>query len=352
MPSKHVRSLRALFWPALALLTALGVLSGGALSAQTPISIASCPFAGGGNTYLTNGFYVASYPGNNLFQVTLGYTSTYAQPYAITLTAHRNTYDGPIIGTPQTAVINVPTSGEALATFDFGGAPVTPGDTIAFTQTFAIYGSVGALVTYDGGVEKCNGIIQTTGTVPPLGSPTTSSVGVAITELDLRGRLCIPSDTVLCLDGSPGDHRFQVTVSYHTAQAGGRSGSGQAIPLAPLGVIHGGLFWFFSPDNPEMVVKILDGCAIDDHYWAYISAATNVGFAVTVTDTARANVSKTYTNPDLTMALPIQDTSALASCHDCTSDAECPTGLLCCSIPVGRHACIAPTTGGVCPLLP
>jgi hypothetical protein len=149
----------------------------------------------------------------------------------------------------------------------------------------------------------------------------------------------------------PGDPRFRVTATFHTVQDGGVSGNAQAMPLAPLGATHGGVLWFFSPDNPELLVKLVNGCPVNDHYWAYISATTNVGFSVTVKDTFLANVAKTYTNPDLTAALPIQDGLALSSCHPCSSDAQCPAGLLCCSH-TGFTGCTVPTASGVCPALP
>lgn len=352
MPSKHVRSLRAVSFSTLAILTVLWSLSGGALSAQPLVSTVSCPFSGTANAVTYNGIYVTGYTGNNLAQVTLGYRASSAQRYGITLTAHRNTFDGPLIGSPQTATVDLPAIGEVKVTYDFGSAPVTPGDTIAFTQSFAVYGPDGALVYFDEGPGDCAGVSETAGTYPPLTLVPHGGAGITINQKNLSGHSCTPSDTVLCLDDRPGDQRFQVTASFHTAQAGGRSGSGQAVPLAQLGTNHGGLFWFFSPDNPEMLVKVLNGCAVDDHYWAYISAGTNVAFTVTVEDTTLANAVKTYTNPDLTEALPIQDTLALASCHGCATDADCRTGLLCCFEPVDRMICIPPTTSGVCPLFP
>jgi len=156
---------------------------------------------------------------------------------------------------------------------------------------------------------------------------------------------------VLCLDGQPGDHRFEVTATFQTREGGGLSGSGQAFPLRDRGTSHGGLFWFFDPDNPEMLVKVLDGCAVNDRFWAFVTAGTNVGFSVTITDTFLANRTKTYSNPDLTAAPPIKDTAALASCHPCASNADCRSGLLCCFTP-GGNACLAPVPGGGCPLLP
>ncbi|HEV7517025.1 MAG TPA: hypothetical protein VGR07_12060 [Thermoanaerobaculia bacterium] len=108
----------------------------------------------------------------------------------------------------------------------------------------------------------------------------------------------------------PGDRRFKVQVAYRTTQGGGRSGAGTAIPLTSLGVDRGGLFWFFSPDNPEMLVKVINSCSLNGKFWVFYSAGTNVGLTTTVTDTLTGQ-AKTYANPDLTPAAPVQDTSAL-----------------------------------------
>ncbi len=124
---------------------------------------------------------------------------------------------------------------------------------------------------------------------------------------------CEPSATTLCIDGQPGDRRFKIEVNFETSQGGGASGSGQAIPLSPVGITHGGAFWFFSHDNPEMLVKVLDGCAINGQKWFFASAATNVGYTLTLTDTATAQ-QKIYVNADLHPADPILDTAAFATC--------------------------------------
>lgn len=121
---------------------------------------------------------------------------------------------------------------------------------------------------------------------------------------------CVPGATTLCIDHSPGDKRFKIQVSYATSQGGGQSGSGSAIPLSSLGVTEGGLFWFFGPTNPEMLIKIIDGCSLTSHFWLFYAATTNVGFIVTVTDTVALNQA-VYTNQDLQAAVPVQDTSAL-----------------------------------------
>jgi hypothetical protein len=119
---------------------------------------------------------------------------------------------------------------------------------------------------------------------------------------------CRASDTALCLDDQPGDRRWQIGATFAAATS---SGAGHAIELASLGVSHGGLFWFFDGTNPEVLLKVLDGCAVNQHFWVFSSATTNVGFTVTVTDT-RNGRSKVYTNQIGTAAPPIQDTGAFA----------------------------------------
>lgn len=71
-----------------------------------------------------------------------------------------------------------------------------------------------------------------------------------------------------------------------------------------------GLFWFFDRTNPELLVKIIDGCSLNGHAWVFFSAGTNVGFTVRVTDTLTGE-QFVRTNPDKTAAAPVQATDAL-----------------------------------------
>jgi hypothetical protein len=130
---------------------------------------------------------------------------------------------------------------------------------------------------------------------------------------------CVSDPTTLCIDDHPGDRRFQVRAAFQTTQGGNISGDAHAIPLSGLGVSQGGLFWFFSANNPELLVKILDGCSVNSREWVFASAGTNVAVTLTVTDTATGAI-ETYTNPDLHSMAPIQDTSAFSGCQaTCTA---------------------------------
>ena len=120
---------------------------------------------------------------------------------------------------------------------------------------------------------------------------------------------CVPGATVLCIDDQAGDRRFRVTVSYDTIQGAGASGPAQAVSLAPLGMSQGGLFWFFNRANPEVLVKVLDGCGVNGFFWVFFSAGTNVGLDVSVTDTLTDETWELQ-NPDGKIAPPSADIQA------------------------------------------
>ena len=119
----------------------------------------------------------------------------------------------------------------------------------------------------------------------------------------LAAAACVPDATTLCLNNS----RYKVQAQWSTRD--GASGAGQVIPLTG----DTGAFWFFSSNNVEMVVKVLNGCALNSSYWTFAGGLTNVNVRLTVTDTQTGAV-KTYTNPQGTPFQPIQDTSAFATC--------------------------------------
>ena len=96
--------------------------------------------------------------------------------------------------------------------------------------------------------------------------------------------------------------RFQVTATY---TANGTSGQGTAVALSG----DTGYFWFFAPNAVELVVKMIDGRAVDNKFWVFAGGLTDVDVVVTVRDTVTGAI-KTYHNPQGTAFAPIQDTSA------------------------------------------
>lgn len=117
---------------------------------------------------------------------------------------------------------------------------------------------------------------------------------------------CPPSATdLLCLE----NERFTVRSAWRTRQ--GPRDNSPVVQNVPSN--NSGLFYFFDEDNWEMLLKVLDGCPINDHFWVFYAATTNVEFTVTVTDTQEQEV-RTYFNPLGSPATPVQDTAAFATC--------------------------------------
>jgi hypothetical protein len=110
---------------------------------------------------------------------------------------------------------------------------------------------------------------------------------------------CQPDATTLCLN----DGRFKVTAEWEVS--GGDSGQAQA----SFSSDDGGQFWFFSPNNPELLVKVLDACTVFHSFWVFAGGLTNVGVTLTVEDT-QSGETKVYENPVGTNFAPVLDTAA------------------------------------------
>jgi hypothetical protein len=74
-----------------------------------------------------------------------------------------------------------------------------------------------------------------------------------------------------------------------------------------------GVFYFFSPDNLEVLVKVLNNCALNNRYWVFSSTTSVVFYRMDVTD-VRAGANKVYFNYPGPPAPAVLDTSAFATC--------------------------------------
>lgn len=98
---------------------------------------------------------------------------------------------------------------------------------------------------------------------------------------------CTSSSTAICLN----NERFRVQVSW-SVPSQGTSGVGTAAALTS----DTGYFWFFSSNNIELVIKVVDGRAFNNYFWVFYGALSDVQYTITVTDTA-TGAMKTYSNP-------------------------------------------------------
>ncbi|HXO22819.1 MAG TPA: fibronectin type III domain-containing protein [Thermoanaerobaculia bacterium] len=133
-------------------------------------------------------------------------------------------------------------------------------------------------------------------------SATTNEAGVT-TPPAPKPEPCSPSGTDLCLLES----RFKVEATWRTPDGG--SGMARVVKLTD----DSGYLWFFAASNIEAIVKVLDGCALNNRFWVFAGGLTNVETVLTVTD-SQTGIMKTYTNHQRTPFQPIQDTSAFETC--------------------------------------
>ena len=111
---------------------------------------------------------------------------------------------------------------------------------------------------------------------------------------------CVPSDTALCFENG----RFRATAFWKTP---GGEGQARALPVTA----DTGYFWFFSPDNLEVNIKVLNGCGVNGRFWVFVSGLTNVEVDILVEDFVKREVWR-HTHPAGEPFAPRLDTSALA----------------------------------------
>ena len=114
---------------------------------------------------------------------------------------------------------------------------------------------------------------------------------------------CIEDAFTMCLNGG----RFEVVATFDDGR--GHSGNAEMVRLTDAS----GYMWFFNSTNIEVVIKVLNGCALNSEYWVFIAGLTNVNVVITVTDSI-TGVSAQYVNPPNTTFEAIQDVNALDVC--------------------------------------
>lgn len=134
----------------------------------------------------------------------------------------------------------------------------------------------------------------------------TQGSGVNVANFAVTSDCGSSTATTLCLLD-----RFQIQSFWRTDPAATPvDGQGQVVSVANEG---SGLFWFFSAQNWEIMIKALNGCGLNNRYWIFSAATTNVFYRVEVTDVT-AGERKIYFNYPGPPAPAVTDTSAFATC--------------------------------------
>ncbi len=91
---------------------------------------------------------------------------------------------------------------------------------------------------------------------------------------------CEPGPFTRCL----GHSRFAVRADWSTEDESGRA------RVVEVGGDESSLFSFFDNDNWELLIKVLDGCAVNQRFWVFGAAATDIDWRIAVTDTRTSTV--------------------------------------------------------------
>jgi hypothetical protein len=97
---------------------------------------------------------------------------------------------------------------------------------------------------------------------------------------------CAGGETTLCLH----DGRFSVEVDWRSSPT--NAGVGFAFDRTE----EAGEFAFFEPENLELLVKVLQACEVNGHFWVFAAAATDLEYVLKVTD-HETGATRTYFNP-------------------------------------------------------
>jgi hypothetical protein len=148
--------------------------------------------------------------------------------------------------------------------------------------------------------------LVTAGAEPAAQGTFTSFVSCTGATRILAGDGSMPS-----YDGRYGElrkGRFQISATWKNFENATGNGT-----FVPLGSEDSGILWFFTPAAFELMIKIVDGCSLNNRYWVFLAALTNVEFHVTVLDTW-TQTSKQYDNTLGVSAAAITDTNAFMTC--------------------------------------
>ena len=114
--------------------------------------------------------------------------------------------------------------------------------------------------------------------------------------------VCTEDSETLCLNGD----RFRIRAEWKDSE--GDRGPAKAEQLTD----DTGYFYFFNPENVEVVIKGLDACSFADAFWVFAGGLTDVEVTLVVEDTASGQ-GISYFNP-IGAFQPIRDTAAFATC--------------------------------------
>jgi hypothetical protein len=230
------------------------------------------------------------------------------RPELTGLFARRYAADGsPASGAVQirrgSQVVNMPPAAVALPSGDTwalwfeSGLPLDPDGGVfsgVFDPAWNLRGAAARVNTYTADFQAEPAVAAgpaglvaawASGSLPSEGGGSQDGSGLDIFAQRFTTASCAADSSQLCLAG-----RFRVAVQLIDPRSA-TAATAQPIPLTA----DSGAFWFFEASNVEVMVKVLDGRALNGHFWVFAGALSDVEYTITVTDT-QTGKSKVYRN--------------------------------------------------------
>ena len=144
------------------------------------------------------------------------------------------------------------------------------------------------------------------------GARESTATRVFLVEADRPQGKCAADGHTRCLR----DSRFAVTAAWSAGGDGTRDdGQRRNATVVPAGTNDSGIFSFFDPANWEVLVKVLNGCAVNGHVWVFTASTTDLESVVRIEDTVTGEVRE-YRNAPGAAASAVTDNKAFrAACQ-------------------------------------
>lgn len=132
------------------------------------------------------------------------------------------------------------------------------------------------------------------------------------TDGDLAGDACDPDDAAACPATALSLRSGRFCAQSFWRDRSGNRGLGHPVAFT----LDSGYFWFFEPDNVEVVTKVLDACTLPAFrdFWAFSTGLTDVRVLLRIWDLASGE-TRHYFNPLGRPFTPVLDTAAFPTCE-------------------------------------
>jgi hypothetical protein len=102
--------------------------------------------------------------------------------------------------------------------------------------------------------------------------------------------------------------RFAATLAWRLADLG-LEGCGQPLPISS----QAGAYWFFAPSLPEVLTKVIDGCAVNGRHWIFVAGATNAEYELSIKD-QKTGLTRVFRHAGGSLPVTLADTAAFPEC--------------------------------------